>query len=347
LGETRTFILSSTFGCMSNQKSKTLANEVAALLSHRPRSWVQVSWVLNQVERTEYWRGHAHSFSEWLASTAPKIGVKERSLWRYLGAGRFYQKLRRILRDGNAPCPPLEKLSETVSPEKLEMLTKLERVVPKNMFEDVAERVLSGSATQSELRQIWNTYRPVLSGRTARGRGTAKPRLDPADAWQIETQREATALTTLMAAAPEQWTGIENPQFYYTMREVILPKKVGLKKSVIDPKPKEGPIKRPVFDMAALVRITDDSAMIMIGVLFNSNIATASALDSVASYCDRLWVALVGKEKTQLDLPEFVGILRVDGGSLEVERPAGEAYPELGKKTGELAKALLSRVLRG
>ena len=85
----------------------------------------------------------------------------------------------------------------------------------------------------------------------------------------------------------------------------------------------------------------------IIGVAINSNIETTSALASLASYCDRLWVALVGKGKTPdvANVPEFVGILRVDAGSPQVERRASY-HPELGRKTGETAKELLWHILR-
>jgi hypothetical protein len=312
-------------------ESKALANEVAALIRRQPRSWAQVSWVLDQVERAGYWEGRAQSFSEWLTSTAAKIGMKESSLWRYLSAGRYYQKLRKALQGGNVPCPPLEKLPETISPESLEILAKIERVAPKKLFEDVGERVLGGSVTRHQLREIWQTYRPVLEGRTARGRGMAAPRINPADERQREMQKEATALTTLTSAGPE-WTGIKDAQFYRTIGDVTVPK--------------AGPEKHG-FDMLALVRETEDSPVMMMGVQIKT-MTKVVFIDSLAWYCDRLWLMLVAKAKIRdvAYVPEFVGILRADAGKLKVERPATDAYPGLGAKTGEVAKELLVRVLR-
>lgn len=226
---------------MSVLKNKAVANELAALVRGKPRSWAQVGWVLDQAERTGYWEGRAQSFSEWLTSTSSKIGMKDSSLWRYLTAGRYYQKLRETLQGRNIPCPPLEKLPETISPESLEILAKIERAAPKTLFEDVGERVLCGSVTRHELREIWKTYRPVLEGRTARGRGMTAPRINPGDERQLEMQKEATALTALMSAGPE-WTGIKDAQFYYTIGDVPVPK-TGLEKRA--------------FDMLALVRETE------------------------------------------------------------------------------------------
>ena len=311
-------------------ESKALANEVAALIRRQSRSWAQVSWVLDQVERTGYWEGRAQSFSEWLTSTAPKIGVKDSSLWRYLSAARYYQKLRKTLRARNIRCPPLEKLPATISPESLEILAKIERVVPKKLFEDVGERVLGGSVTRHGLREIWQTYRPVLEGRTARGRGMTAPRINPADERQLEMQKEATALTTLMSAGPE-WTGIKDAQFYCTIGDVTVPK--------------AGPEKHG-FDMLALVRETEDSPVLMMGVQIKI-MTKVVFIDSLAWYCDRFWLMLVAKAKIQdvAYVPEFVGILRADAGKVKVERPATEGYPGLGMKSGEMAKELLTRVL--
>jgi hypothetical protein len=327
--------------------NKKLEKDVAALVQRRTSSWALIGMILDQVDREKYWARDAQSFSEWLKSYAPRIGMKESSLWRYLSASRYYQKLRKDLNVRKVRSKSLAMLPDGISAENLELLEKLERVVPKKEFEEVAGRVLAGDVKRNELRELWKTYRPVLSGRTARGRGMTAPRIDPMDRGQLMFQREARALTTLMAAGPE-WTGIQDPQFYYTMREVMLPKAVGLETRVICD-PKAGLLKRAVFDMLALVRERVESAVMLIGVVICSRIEALSALDSVAPYCDRLWVALVGKEKIPdvAHLQEFVGILRVEAGGLQVERAASEGYTGLGVKTGEMAKELLPHLLRG
>lgn len=84
--------------------------------------------------------------------------------------------------------------------------------------------------------------------------------------------------------------------------------------------------------------------MIMMGV----QIKTMTKINSLAWYCDRLWLTLVAKAKIPevAYVPEFVGILRADSGRLKVERPATKGYPGLGMKTGEMAKELLLRILQ-
>jgi hypothetical protein len=325
---------------------KKLEKEVAALAQRRTRSWALIGMTLDRVDRQKYWVRDARSFSEWLKSFALRIGMNESSLWRYLSASRYYQKLRKNL-NLKGHSPSLVMLSEIVSAENLELLEKLERVVPKKEFEEVARRVLGGNVKRSELRRLWKTYRPVLTGRTARGKGVAAPRVDPKDREQLILQTAARGLTTLMSAGPE-WTGIQNPEFYRTIREVILPKSVDLEPRLIYD-PNKGLQYRAAFDMLAVVRQSVDSAVMLFGVQIFSLIENPSALGSIAKYCDRLWVALVGKEKIPdtVRLPKFVGILRVEVGGIKVEHKARNDYPGLGGNIGETLKELLPHLLRG
>ena len=161
--------------------------------------------------------------------------------------------------------------------------------------------MLGGDVKRNELRELWKTYRPILTGRTARGKNVIAPRVDPMDREQRIFQTEARVLTTLMAAGPE-WTGLHDPQLYHPMREVRLPRGVGLET-------------RATLDMLAIARKTVGSPVLLIAVEICSRMTNFSALDSFAPYCDRLWVALLGKEKIpdEARLPEFVGNLA--GGS--------------------------------
>jgi hypothetical protein len=308
--------------------NKKLQKDIAALGQRRTSSWALIGTILDQVDHEKDWAYDARSFSEWMKSFALSIGMNESSLWRYLSAIRYYQKLRKDLN-------LRKELPDSVSAEGLELLEKLERVVPKKEFDEVAGRVLGGDVKRNELRELWKTYRPILTGRTARGKNVIAPRVDPMDREQRILQTEARVLTTLMWAGPE-WTGLHDPQFYYPMREVVLPRGVGLQ----TPR---------AFDMLAIVRKTVESPVMLIAVEICSRIKDFSSLDSVAPYCDRLWVALVGKEKIpdKARLPVFVGILRVKAGGLRVERAAGEDSPGLGAKTGEMVKELLIPLLRG
>ena len=116
--------------------NKKLEKNVAALVQRRTSSWALIGMILDQVDREKYWARDARSFSEWMRSFAPRIGMNESSLWRYLSASRYYQKLRKDLDLGKDRS--LARLAESVSAENLELLEKLERVVPE-------ERIRGGS----------------------------------------------------------------------------------------------------------------------------------------------------------------------------------------------------------
>lgn len=307
--------------------NKKLEKNVAALVQRPTSSWALIGMILDQVDREKYWARDARSFSEWMKSFAPKIGMNESSLWRYLSASRYYQKLRKDLNLGKDRS--LARLAESVSAENLELLEKLERVVPKKEFQEVTGRVLGGDLKRNELRELWKTYRPILAGRTARGKNVEAPRVDLMDREQRIFQTKARMLTTLMAAGPE-WTGLHDPQLYHPMREVTLPTSATR------------------LDMLVIARKTVASPVMLIAVEICGRITNFSALASFAPYCDRLWVAFSGKEKTpdEARLPEFVGILRVEAGGPRVERAAGEDFPGLGAKTGDMVKELLPRLLR-
>jgi hypothetical protein len=290
-------------------------------------SWGQVSAILIKAERTGEWQSGAGSFTEWLESVGREIGVKEATLWRYLSAGRYYQDLRKTLRN-RITAPVLGQLSAAVSPENIELLEKLERVIPKDLFADFSERVVTRNIKRRELREMWNVYRHVLEGRNARGRGKTRPRIDPRDPWQSELQAQAKVVT-LLSAKPN-WTGTSSPHFFHVVREIKIEQ--------IDAR----------FDVLALVRETRQSRLLFVGVEVTSLIreGVSKQLSRLYAYCDRLWLALARKpENVSLKaIPEFIGILYAEKGEITVKRAAG-ASPLLGAKTGETAKELLAAVL--
>jgi hypothetical protein len=295
-------------------------------------SWGQVSAILIKAERTGEWQSGAGSFTEWLESVGREIGVKEATLWRYLSAGRYYQDLRKTLRN-RITAPVLGQLSAAVSPENIELLEKLERVIPKDLFADFSERVVTGNIKRRELREMWNVYRHVLEGRNARGRGKTRPRIDPRDPWQSELQAQAKVVT-LLSAKPN-WTGTSSPHFFHVVREIKIEQ--------IDAR----------FDVLALVRETRQSRLLFFGVEVISSVdvkipeiswklSRLSRLSRLYPYCDRVWLALAQKPENALlkRIPEFIGILYVENGEIIVKRAAGPSRL-LGAKTGETAKELI------
>ncbi|MGQ0501555.1 MAG: hypothetical protein ACT4P0_02930 [Panacagrimonas sp.] len=129
---------------------------------------------LLDVERTGSWRETSTSFSKWIEEQEDELGKSPQSLWRYLSAGREYIEQRKALSARGVRLPKLEDVSAAVSPESIELLSKIRRVAPASLLKEIGQDVLTGKIERKVLRGIWDSYAPLLEGKTARGRG-AKP----------------------------------------------------------------------------------------------------------------------------------------------------------------------------
>jgi hypothetical protein len=309
-------------------RTKSVRVEADAVLGSA-RPWGQVSKFLDSIERSERWQSEAGSFTEWLHSVAQKASVNQSVLWRYLTAGRYYEQIRKTLPSRLAP--PLDKLPNEVSSESLELLSKLARVVPADTLRSLTERVLSGEMSRNHLRETWKTFRPVLKGRNARGRGTAAPKINLKDEQQRGEQTEALIRTTLVNGSPK-WTGVESPAVYRVFSE---PRHIptGIR-----------------FDLMAVVQETANSPLLMLGVEVKfihhrSDIASLRAeFERLVPYCDRLWLAANDIDIKTLSIPAFVGVLCLRDGVLEAARRA-KPSANLGARTGEMAKNILARII--
>lgn len=310
-----------------------LATDLAAMQRGEPRSWSQIGQLLSLVDHTGYWRTDAQSFTEWLTTHASRFGYTESTLWRYLGASRFYEQLRTRLAGDHIASPPLERLPDHVSPESLELLSKLTRAAPPDVVRRLAERVTTGTVTRSELRDTWQAFRPVLGGRTARGRGMLPPRFNPADRTQVHSQLEGLIVTHL-TSGDTRWTGCATPDLYELFTDVR-------------PDMTARPRVRVAFDAVAVVRAQRHTPLVLHGIEVVGALFERPALfEDRAPYCDALWLA-VHKEIGHISsrtVPPYVGILRIHEGELVVERPATRGGT-VGTKTGELAKGLLLKCL--
>ncbi len=125
------------------------------------RRWQEVAGLLMRVERERLWPETAPSFTAWLQGVARRADLQESVFWRCLKAGRIYLEL-----SGR------EALDQDldVSAESLELADKISRHAPKAVVQQVLARTLDGELGRSELRQVWQTYKPAAGGTTARGR---------------------------------------------------------------------------------------------------------------------------------------------------------------------------------
>ena len=192
---------------------KELHSNIDSVTKAKARDWTAIGRLLDHVEITGYWKEQAASYSDWLKLFASRLGLGEASLWRYLASARYYDNVKPMLISRGLQCPPIENLPRGVSPEKLELLSKLARAAPDDVLHEVASRVIKGCITRAEMRRTWEAYRPVLGGRTARGTGTEPPKADPSDPEQFDSIVEARVFTALAGSGPA-WTGLTRPYLY-------------------------------------------------------------------------------------------------------------------------------------
>lgn len=299
------------------------------------RSWGNLFLLLDSVERTKYWQNDAASFTRWIEQIAPKIHTKPAMLWRILSSGRFVIQVTNQLEERNIKVPSLEDMPDDVSPENVELLAKLERVAPEETFAEYAQKVFTGEAKRAELRSVWETYRPVLRGQTARGRGVTPPRINRKDPSQFRSVMEAATLEAFQSAGPH-WTGIST----HTLYKVFVH---------INP---EGFPKNPGYLFAAVVVVKPKNGVLLYhGIRFRT-LESPDTYKKPLEYCDHLWVfnhsVFHSSQIPAFDdlsgVPEGVGILEIKDNVLSVIKPAC-VIKGSGTKRVDLASALLVRTL--
>lgn len=175
-------------------------------------TWGQIASYLIEAESSRSWKPFHHSYTEFVGYTARKLGKSEALLWRFLAAGRIYNEQRSTLGD-EPTVPVLNDPKVSASPDSLELLDKIARVAPKAVVADIQIKVIQGKKSRNELRALWNTYRPVLDGRTKRGRHVDAPRFNAGNARMVDRQLKGSCRMALLKAGSD-WLGAPKNAFY-------------------------------------------------------------------------------------------------------------------------------------
>ena len=313
--------------------AKQIEKELGAIERGEARTWGQVAVLLDEIDSCGYWHRDADSFTEWLGKHAHIFGVKPAMLWRHLTSGRYLKQLRDSAAAKNVSVPSLDLLPNSVSSESVELLAKLERIMPEADFQKLLARMLEGGARRAELRSLWEAYRPVLGGKTARGRGVVVPRINRDDPEQYQSLMEANFLSALKAAG-SAWTGAAKPERYEVYLHVTPEGKVAGRKIL--------------FPAVAMVK-PKDGALEYHAVLFAPFLDRfREFLENLRVFPDYLWViprtSLRGglTSNIHLEVPRGIGLITIESGAVHVIVPA-ERMPESGSRRADLASALLVR----
>jgi hypothetical protein len=180
-------------------------------------SWVTIAILLLQVEQTKYWVQDFTSYASCLRDIANKLSLKESLLWRYRRAAIFYNQFYKShINSRITDLLDLEHLTD-ISPDNIDLLEKLSRVMPEDELELLVEKVTSRQVGRRTLYEKWLTLRLGLNGRTARGKGAPTPRLDKKDLILSEKYIEDKILSLLQDVGPS-WTGVNSASRYLVLR---------------------------------------------------------------------------------------------------------------------------------
>lgn len=175
--------------------------------------WSEVASYLLASEASSEWSKTHTSYSSWLAGLATQVGRSEATLWRALAAGRYYNKLRAEFSLTGLDLPELGSRDLLASPESLELLEKISRAAPSEVFQEIAPKVVTAKIARSELRAYWENYRPVLKGLTARGKNVIAPRYDEDDI-EMQSARVAANCVAGLIKHGSEWLGCANAYIY-------------------------------------------------------------------------------------------------------------------------------------
>lgn len=163
------------------------------------------------------------SFSFFIAQLAKSREKTESTYWRLVKAGEVYSAIREKLDPIGKELPDLAGESVKATPESLEIVDKISRVAPADVLMATQDRAMKGTISRSELRDVWETYRPVLSGKTARGRQSIAPRFDATNTVMQQALDKANRIAPVMQSEPG-WLGVTQIPYSYRVMHIPLGK---------------------------------------------------------------------------------------------------------------------------
>jgi hypothetical protein len=184
---------------------------------------------------------------------------------------------------------------------------------------------------------MWETFRPVLGGKTARGRSVVTPRVNHNDPEQSHSLAEANLLNTLRNAGSE-WTGVSNPVRYEIFLHVI-------------PDGLSGEQARYMFPVIAMVKPRDGAVQYHAVMFAPLSGIRMEIVERQRAFADYLWLiprtSLHGVSMANInqEFPRGVGLLNVENGQVQLVVPA-ERITNPSSRRGDLASALLLRSLK-
>lgn len=186
----------------------SLGTAVEQMTNLREKSWARMGRLLLDIEQTGYWEEQgSSSFGEYVALLAERLNLDPSVLWRNRKAVEFYEtELRELIQSAEGTLPALNEKPPKIGPEGLSLLERIGRVAPKEVYLDLAMQSIFGNLSRNKLRDAWYALSPVLKGKTARGRGTTTPRIDPNDT-RAAGQLDESLILKAFSTEGAEWIG--------------------------------------------------------------------------------------------------------------------------------------------
>lgn len=275
-------------------------------------TWPAYALLMLSVEYQRYWELDNKSFSGWLKYFSKISGKSISSCWRFMSSAKFYDELSRNLTIDGKQCPRIGVLNESVSPENLEILSKLEAVLPKSDFVKLAWRVIENDVTRKEVREIWKTFRPMLEGKTKRG---LKERVTTTI--NLERQNATTHdyyLIQDFLLSQGKWLNLPEPHSCMQFKDFVISGKIGAHQ----------------FDFIIEVMIMTVSKYkkeMNFHLVDYLEMINKDLVDKITSLCRKVnnyWViGLKGNLMERIgELPDEVGVIFYVNGTIEVYKQA-------------------------
>jgi hypothetical protein len=115
--------------------------------------------MLDEARRTQAWREKATDLREWIDAVAKDLGISASGLRRAMYMVGYHRVLTAELEKHKRPAPSLGQLPASVSAESLEILKRLGRHLPDGEFFELADDVLAGKVSRTQLQTRWRLVR--------------------------------------------------------------------------------------------------------------------------------------------------------------------------------------------
>lgn len=363
---------------LSTNATASAAGSLGAALEQmtnlREKSWARMGRLLLDIEQTRYWEEQgSSSFGEYVALLAERLNLDPSVLWRNRKAVEFYEtELRQLIQSAAGTLPALTENPPKIGPEGLSLLERIGRVAPKDVYLDLAMQSIFGNLSRNKLRDAWYALSPVLKGKTARGRGTTTPRIDPSDT-RMAGQLDESLVLKAFATEGAEWIGKPNLKglsrggefrdLKLHAYEIFFGNQVPRIRLDDDGTRSFSSYKANAIAAVSVTGTDDSLARVYVALLLHgievarcADLASAdlSKLSRIAASFDYFWLAIpMPDDRAELDeivrrLPESIGILGLMGYKLQRLRQAQRSpYTEQRRRTTcAITKALLASRLK-